>query len=135
MPDRTESGGVVAFHTGGTVGDGSDVLSSGKLLTVIVLTGFWPACPACGNRAKHDPPTGRKSARPGTGVPGRIPSKACGAMCFCGCRKTQTPTPRICCTASGTPTSAVQRRPAADPAAQGEGLAWRHGQEAGLRRI
>ena len=27
MPDRTESGGVVAFHTGGTVGDGSDVLS------------------------------------------------------------------------------------------------------------
>ena len=29
----------------------------------------------------------------------------------------------------------VQRRPAANAAAQGEGLAWRHGQEAGLLHI
>ncbi len=34
--------------------------------------------------------------------------------------------------ASGSPSRAVQRRPAADPAAQGEGLARRHDQEAGL---
>ena len=36
--------------------------------------------------------------------------------------------------ASGSPSRAVQQRPTADPpAAQGEGLARRHGQEAGLR--
>ena len=70
--------------------------SSRKLLTVKALTGFWPACPACGNRAKHDRLTRREFARPGTGVPGRIPSKACGATCCCGCGKTQTPTPRTC---------------------------------------
>ena len=70
--------------------------SSRELLTVKALTGFWPACPACGNRAKHDPLTRREFARPGTGVPVRIPSKACGATCCCGCRRTQIPTPRIC---------------------------------------
>ena len=42
-------------------------------------TGFWLACPACGNRGKHDPLTKREFARSGTGVPGRIPSKAFGA--------------------------------------------------------
>ena len=31
---------------------------------------------------------------PGTGVPGRIPSKACGVTCCCGCKRTPTPTPR-----------------------------------------
>ena len=35
------------------------------------LTGFWPACPACGNRGKYDPLTRREFARPGTGVPER----------------------------------------------------------------
>ena len=37
------------------------------------LTGFWPACPACGNRAKHDPRIRSEFARPGTGVPGQDP--------------------------------------------------------------
>ena len=89
---------LLSSITGGTVGDGSDVLTPapGKLLTEKALTGFWPAWPACGNRAKHDPRTRREFARPGTGVPGRIPSKACGATCFCDCRKTQTATPRTC---------------------------------------
>ena len=31
---------------------------------------------------------------PGTGVPRRIPSKACGVTCCCGCKRTPTPTPR-----------------------------------------
>ena len=60
------------------------------------LTGSWPLCPTCGNRGKPDPPTGTKCARLATGVPGRIPSKAFGATCFCGFRKTPTSTPRIC---------------------------------------
>ena len=45
---------------------------------------------------KLGPPTGPKCARLATGVPGRILSKACGATCCCGCRRTQIPTPRIC---------------------------------------
>ena len=36
----------------------------GSSLTVKALTGFWPACPACGNRAKHDPLTRREFAPP-----------------------------------------------------------------------
>ena len=43
------------------------------------LTVSWPACPACGNRAKHDPLTRREFARLATGVPGRIPSE--GVWC------------------------------------------------------
>ena len=60
--------------------------SSRKLLTGKALTGFWPACPACGNKAKHDPLTRCEFARPGTGVPVKILLKACGATCCCGCR-------------------------------------------------
>ena len=66
------------------------------LLLVRALTGSWPPCPTCGNRGEPGPPTGTKCARLATGVPGRIPSKAFGATCFCGFKKTPTPTPRIC---------------------------------------
>ena len=71
-------------------------LSSRKLLTLKAFTGFWPACPASGSRGKFGPLTRREFARLATGISGRIPSKACGAKCFCGCRRTLTPTPRIC---------------------------------------
>ena len=65
-------------------------------LLVRALTGSWPPCPTCGNRGKPGPPTGTKCARLATGVPGSIPSKAFGATCFCGFKKTPIPTPRIC---------------------------------------
>ena len=53
---------------------------------------FLAPCPTCGNRGKPDPPTGPKCARLATGVPGRTLSKACGATCCCGFKKTPTPT-------------------------------------------
>ena len=71
-------------------------LSPRGFLLVRALTGSWPPCPTCGNRGKPGPPTGTKCARLATGVPGRIPSKAFGATCFCGFKKTPIPTPRIC---------------------------------------
>ena len=57
---------------------------------------FLARLPNLWQQGKPDPPTRPKCARLATGVPGRIPSKACGARCCCGFKKTPTPTPRIC---------------------------------------
>ena len=65
-------------------------------LMVRALTGSWPPCATCGNRGKPGPPTGTKCALLATGVPGRTPSKAFGATCCCGFRKTPTSTPGTC---------------------------------------
>ena len=57
---------------------------------------FLASLPNLWQQGKPGPPTGPKCARLATGVPGRTPSKACGATCCCGFKKTPTPTPRIC---------------------------------------
>ena len=67
------------------------------------LNGSWSAYPTSGNMGKLGPPTGPKCAHLATGVPGRILSKACGARCWCGFKKTPTPTPRICWQNYGRP--------------------------------
>ena len=67
-----------------------------KLFPVKAWTGFWPACPACGNRGKPGPRIRRGCAHLATGAPARTPSRACGARCCCGSRKILTPTPRTC---------------------------------------
>ena len=57
---------------------------------------FLARLPSLWQQGEAHPLTRREFARPGTGVPGRLPSKACRATCCCGFRRTPTPTPRIC---------------------------------------
>ena len=57
---------------------------------------FLVSLPNLWQQGEPGPPTGTKCARLATGVPGRTPSKAFGATCCCGFKKTPTPTPRNC---------------------------------------
>ena len=108
-------------------------LSPRKLLTVKALTGFWPGCPARGNREKPGPPARREHARLATGGPGRVLRRRLVRRAVVAAEGPRHQRQGSAGTASVSPSRAVQRHPAADPAARGEGLARRHGQEAGLR--
>ena len=89
-------------------------LSPRKLLTVKALTGFWPGCPARGNREKPGPPARREHARLATGGPGRVLRRRLVRRAVVAAEGPRHQRQGSAGTASVSPSRAVQRHPAAD---------------------